>query len=251
MFRGDRVNFFAIIMIAMFLSMVMIPCIGAVEVVNEEGPTLPSVVEKASKTDLNVSTLAGPVQATLTTTLPSIPQYPQAIAASGKVTLTWYPPVDNGGLQVSYNVYWSTSFSGPYVLLENTANTHIVHSGLTNDQTYYYKISAVNALGLESTQTTATSIMVVFAIADIYIYPNPLVVTAGAALTFASLSGNETIRIYTISGELVLSTTPSSGTTWNWNAKNTAGKLVARGVYIYLITRPNGEKRVGKVAVIG
>ena len=196
------------------------------------------------------SVLSAQTSLTISFALPAPPTSPTSRQNDHQVIVGW-----TASTQANidkYYIYRSLAAAGPFTLVGSTAATTLSYTDtVTQPGTYYYKISAVNALGLESTQTTATSIMVVFAIADIYIYPNPLVVTAGAALTFASLSGNETIRIYTISGELVLSTTPSSGTTWNWNAKNTAGKLVARGVYIYLITRPNGEKRVGKVAVIG
>lgn len=196
------------------------------------------------------SALSGQTSLTVTFTLPAPPTSPTSRQNSHQVIVGWTASTQ-ANIE-KYYVYRSLAAAGPFTLIGSTDATTLSYTDtVTQPGTYYYKISALNALGLESTQTTATSITVVFALADIYVYPNPLVVTTGAALTFASLSGNETIRIYTISGELVLSTTLTSGTTWNWNARNTANKLVARGVYLYLITRPNGEKRVGKVAVIG
>jgi len=196
------------------------------------------------------SALSGQTSLTVTFTLPAPPTSPTSRQNDHQVIVGWTASTQ-ANIE-KYYVYRSLAAAGPFTLIASTAATTLSYTDtVTQPGTYYYKISAMDALGLESPQTTATSIMVVFAIADINVYPNPLVITTGAALTFTSLSGNETIRIYTISGELVLSTTLTSGTTWNWNARNTANKLVARGVYLYLITRPNGEKRVGKVAVIG
>jgi len=196
------------------------------------------------------SALSGQTSLTVTFTLPAPPTSPTSRQNNYQVIVGWTASTQ-ANIE-KYYVYRSLAAAGPFTLIASTAATTLSYTDtVTQPGIYYYKISAMDALGFESPQTTATSVTVVFALADINVYPNPLVVTTGAALTFTSLSGNETIRIYTISGELVLSTTLTSGTTWNWNARNLANKLVARGVYLYLITRPNGEKRVGKVAVIG
>ncbi|MDD5382719.1 MAG: T9SS type A sorting domain-containing protein, partial [Candidatus Margulisbacteria bacterium] len=117
--------------------------------------------------------------------------------------------------------------------------------------TYYYKISAVDALGLESPQTTATSTTVTLPLADIYIYPNPLTLAPSAEVVFGGLSGNETIRLYTLTGEFLTSAQPQGTIQWKWNTRNAAGQQIAPGIYLYLLTRPTGEKRIGKIAVMG
>jgi len=55
------------------------------------------------------------------------------------------------------------------------------------------------------------------------------------------------VRIFTISGELVrkLSGTQSV----QWDLRNSAGENVASGVYIYLLIA-NGEQHSGKIAII-
>ncbi|MFA4967198.1 MAG: T9SS type A sorting domain-containing protein, partial [Candidatus Margulisiibacteriota bacterium] len=89
-----------------------------------------------------------------------------------------------------------------------------------------------------------------FSLPDAFVYPNPLTLGPSAQVVFGGLSGNETIRIYTMTGELVNSIQLHGATQGTWNATNSAGNSIARGIYIYLITRPTGEKRVGKIAVI-
>ena len=196
------------------------------------------------------SALSAQTSVTISFAQPAPPSSPTSQQNSHQVIVSW---TASAATNVDkYYVYRSSAAAGPFTLVGSTAATTRSYTDtVTQPGTYYYTVSAVNALGIESAQTAATSIIVIFAVADILVYPNPFVASTGATLTFASLSGNETIRIYTISGELVFSTTLAGATTYNWNARNAGNKLVARGVYLYLITRPNGEKRVGKLAVIG
>jgi|GEM_PF-1529063 len=80
-----------------------------------------------------------------------------------QVVLNWSAPVDNGGSAVtSYKVYRSTT-SGAEVLLSSGGCSGLgnvltcTDTGLTNGTTYYYKVSAVNAIG-EGIQSSEVSI---------------------------------------------------------------------------------------------
>jgi fibronectin type 3 domain-containing protein len=91
----------------------------------------------------------------------TVPNAPAGLAAApgvGKVDLTWTAPAFNGGRPISnYNVYRGTTHSNG-VLVATIGNVAAyTDAGLTNGQTYYYAVQAVNSVGAGafSTQTTA------------------------------------------------------------------------------------------------
>jgi len=71
-----------------------------------------------------------------------------ATAGNSQTILTWSAPASNGGSSVTgYKVYRGTT-SGAETLLTTLGNVlTFTNTGLTNGQTYYYKVSAVNAVG--------------------------------------------------------------------------------------------------------
>ena len=78
-------------------------------------------------------------------------------------------------------------------------------------------------------------------------YPNPC---RTESVTFANLPTKETIKIFTISGELVKTLQKDDpGTTKSWNIDTKTGNRVASGIYIYFIESGNKQK-FGKIAVI-
>jgi len=95
-------------------------------------------------------------------------------------------------------------------------------------------------------------------LSDVFCYPNPCYPTKGQVVKIVNLPSNvEKICIYNIAGELVKSLEKGDGitegtgiTTANWDCRNDSGQEVSRGVYVYLILTVNGEKKVGKVAMI-
>ncbi len=82
---------------------------------------------------------------------------------------------------------------------------------------------------------------------QVYAWPNPLTVNGISPdeFTFANLSDNSVIKIYTLSGELVATLNKNT-----WDAKNSDGKLVASGVYFYVVEDSGNVKKTGKLAVI-
>jgi VWFA-related protein len=93
---------------------------------------------------------------------------------------------------------------------------------------------------------------------NVYAYPNPFNPEMGYVNIRYSLSkdANVTIKIYDISGELVTTLIEEQpkekGIEYSepWDGRNDRGDIVANGVYFYLITTTNGEKAVGKIAVL-
>src|SRR5262249_5160722 len=108
----------------------------------------------------SVTSTASPIAGTP----PDAPTGLTATPGNNKITLTWTAPANNGGVAItSYRVYRSTT-SGTETLLTagGCASLGAVLSctdtGLTNGQAYFYKVSAVNAIGEgpQSNEATAT-----------------------------------------------------------------------------------------------
>src|SRR5262249_60687051 len=95
---------------------------------------------------------------------PGAPTGLTAKPSNGKVPLSWVAPASNGGVAItSYRVYRSTT-SGTETLLTLGGCSGLgavlscTDTGLTNGQAYFYKVSAVNAIGEgpQSNEATAT-----------------------------------------------------------------------------------------------
>jgi polygalacturonase/pectin methylesterase-like acyl-CoA thioesterase/fibronectin type 3 domain-containing protein len=74
---------------------------------------------------------------------PSIPDNVTAQAGSNRVTLQW----NTVSGASSYHVNRAASFTGPYTTIANVTGTGYSDVGLTNGNTYFYSVSAVNAIG--------------------------------------------------------------------------------------------------------
>jgi len=92
---------------------------------------------------------------------------------------------------------------------------------------------------------------------NVVVYPNPIDFgnAVNNTLKFVNLTYNPTLRVYTVSGELVKEIPPDSiGNIGNdgrieWDGRNEEGSLVTRGLYIYLITDEAGNRKIGKFVV--
>jgi fibronectin type 3 domain-containing protein len=81
-------------------------------------------------------------------TVPGAPQNLQAAPGNGQVTLTWQPPASDGGVPiVAYLVYRGISSGGETSLAGAGLALTYTDSTVTNGVTYYYQVSAVNAVG--------------------------------------------------------------------------------------------------------
>lgn len=108
----------------------------------------------------SVSITASPIAGTP----PGAPTGLTANAGNAQVSLAWSAPASNGGVSItSYRVYRGTS-PGTETLLTTGGCSGLgavlscSDTGLTNGQTYYYKVSAVNSLG-EGPQSNEASAM--------------------------------------------------------------------------------------------
>ena len=92
------------------------------------------------------------------------------------------------------------------------------------------------------------------------VVPNPYIVNSSyfnespgnSKLRFTRLPSVCTVGIYTISGEFVTSLKHDdsfSGNEW-WNLKNSKGRDVAPGLYIYHVETDNGLSKIGKFSIV-
>jgi len=90
-------------------------------------------------------------------TTPSSPQNLRAIAGDAQVTLSWSAPLSDGGSPITnYRIYKGES-AGAETLLTTIGNLlTYTDTAVTNGQTYYYEVTAVNSFG-ESARSNEVS----------------------------------------------------------------------------------------------
>ena len=122
-------------------------------------------VTPAGSTTYTITGTAGSIShsvnvAVTVITVPSAPQNLVATVGNTQVALTWNTPSSNGGATITgYNVYRGTASNGegptPIATVTGTSYTN---TGVTNGQTYYYKVTAINSIGesLPSNEASAT-----------------------------------------------------------------------------------------------
>jgi len=97
--------------------------------------------------------LSDPSAVVVTASVPSAPTDLSATAGDGTVELSWAAPSDGGGLPPSgYLVYRSDSVPGAWTLLTSgpsglPTTESFTDDSVVNGHTYFYAVSAVNALG--------------------------------------------------------------------------------------------------------
>lgn len=79
---------------------------------------------------------------------PEAPQNPQVIAGDSIVNITWNTPASDGGSPIiKYRIYRGTTSGGEAFLIEVDDISYYEDTGVTNGNSYYYRVSAVNAIG--------------------------------------------------------------------------------------------------------
>ncbi len=92
---------------------------------------------------------------------------------------------------------------------------------------------------------------------DVFVYPNPLrPEDAQQFVTFANLTPQAVIRVYTVSGMFIREVLENDGNGGvEWDLKNTDGQLVPGGVYLFRATGRDAsgkevEAKLGKFAIV-
>jgi len=146
---------------------------------------------------------------------------------------------------IQYNVYVSASPAAAFSLAGTTAGTGLTASGLTANTTYYFKVQAVNAKGVASSDS---------AVAPVTTYDGtPIGVTVGllSGSGYMPLSGGTCALSATIApadADRYLTITWSSSNTGVATVDQT-GKVTAKGVGDATITATTANGKTGKFNV--
>jgi subtilisin family serine protease len=119
---------------------------------------------------------------------------------------------------------------------------------------YQVSVTAYTADSQQSPATTATVNVIVgvgMTAAKARAFPNPWRsdLHGTTDITFDQMPNESTVKIFTISGHWVRTLSALNGSV-TWDRKNSVGELVASGIYIYLITDPEGNHARGQLAII-
>ncbi|MCK4642191.1 VCBS repeat-containing protein [bacterium] len=143
-----------------------------------------------------------------------------------------------------------TDVSGNYVFNDLDAGaTYVITPAKTN-----YTFAPVNLTYIDFSGDAADADFTgtkLFAtdLENIVVYPNPWKSDGGVSVvTFANLTENAIVQIYTIGGEIIIEIDADS-MSYSWNLKNEAGEDIAAGVYFYVISNDT-ESTTGKFVII-
>ena len=153
-----------------------------------------------------------------TAIVPSAPRNLVATAGNRTVVLTWSVPSNNGGAAVTnYSVYRDMASGGETKRFTLGNVLTYTDAGLTNDQVYYYRVSAMNSVGWG---------------------PNSSGVNATPTSVVAAPPGSPT-DLHCAAGDKSVSLT--------WKAPSSNGSAAVSGYMVYRGTSPTSMTLLGTV----
>ncbi len=208
----------------------------------------------------------------------------------GSVTISWdaVPAPPNPNIEIAqYRVYRAFNAAAQdYDLLktiEATGQSSFSYTdssaNLINGWKVYYTVAVLDRLSGELGDLLGSGVQArapIFSLANVVVprsdalalgdrqtlkirvVPNPFMAQAAWDISatekrvqFINLPGRCTIRVFTLSGNLVnvVQHTDGSGTA-NYNLRNRFGEPIASGIYYYVVTDPGGKKDTGKFIVV-
>ncbi|MQY58061.1 MAG: S8 family serine peptidase [Clostridia bacterium] len=120
---------------------------------------------------------------------------------------------------------------------------------------YYFEAydahNGVSAIGDPTNEEIGPGIVLPGNLESLIVYPNPFSSLKGhSQITFAGLTSDARIRIFTLTAELMKEEEVSWQYSWTWDVKNMTGEELPRGIYLWIVTNTAGGRRIGKIAII-
>jgi hypothetical protein len=140
--------------------------------------------------------VASSASAAVTTfSVPDSPASPSAVEGNAQATVSFSPPVNNGGSAItSYTVT-----SSPGGVTASGGSSPIVVTGLTNGTSYTFTVRAVNAVGF-SVASSASAAVTIFSVPDSPTSPSAVAGIGQATVSFSppGYNGGSAITGYTV-----------------------------------------------------
>ena len=137
--------------------------------------------------------------------------------SSGKNTVRWN--LVSGADK--YNVYYATSSSGTYKLVGTTTNDYLTHAGATANNTYYYKVKAIDA-DKESANSAYSAVVSGRAkCARPVVTMSNVASTGKPKVTWKAITGATSYDVYR----------SVNGTSWQWLANTTELSYTDKDAY--------------------
>lgn len=197
----------------------------------------------------------------------------------GRIRISWNTAAEHfthprlmGKLE-KYYIYRSDAGMGPWHLLDSlfvgNINTENEYEYYDDDpvfklgETRYYSVVSVDEQGNFSGRTNITkhakNVAAVEKMQEVFVAPNPFNIESGFGgkvgsedkIGFYGLPERCTIRIYSYAGQLIQTIEhdePVYTTAWFQVTRNE--QEIASGIYIYVITTPDGDKKSGKFIIV-
>jgi len=127
-------------------------------------------------------------------------------------------------------------------------------SSAGEDYSYYFEAKDLfdaQAIGIPTKELSGPSMVLPTSLENLIVYPNPFQPSRGhTIIVFSELTTEATIRIFGLGGQEIARGDTSWEMSWTWDVRNREGEEVGRGIYVYFISNSQGEKKIGKIAVV-
>ncbi len=127
-------------------------------------------------------------------------------------------------------------------------------SSTGEDYSYYFEAKDLfnaQAIGIPTRELSGPRMVLPVSLGSLVVYPNPFQPSRGhTTIIFSELTTDATIRIFDLDGQETVRGDASWEMSWTWDVRNRQGEEVGRGIYVYLVTNSQGEKKIGKIAVV-
>ncbi len=197
----------------------------------------------------------------------------------GRIRIRWNREVENfkhprlAGNLTKFYICRSDAGMGPWKILDSLdvgeVNSENIYEYFDDDPVYkigetrYYSVLSVDEIGVTSGRTNIIkhekNVGAVEKMSEVFVVPNPFKIESGFGgavgaadrIGFYGLPNNCTIHIFSYSGQLIETiehNVPVYQTAWFQVTRN--NQEIASGIYLYVITTPDGDKKTGKFVVV-
>jgi hypothetical protein len=167
---------------------------------------------------------------------------------NGRIDLSWTAPSNGGSAITGYFIEYSINGVTYFTLVSNTGSTSTTYTdiGLTSAQTYYYRVSAINAIGTGTASSpasaTATTVPQTPTISSVSVSSSTQV-----SINFSGATGGKALS------SLTITSSPSISLSYSGTSSPVAvtGSYAANQAYTFTMSATNANGTSGTSASSG